>query len=263
MDVSVNVGKLAELVDKGFSEFTKEQMDELKENTKELIDKIEWAKSFTKEQYNNLKKLFAKQNEELKVYYGELKAQLAAAKPGTPEYKEAEMKVGEAKKMMEMSSEGIDLLIKLEGLETKVYKDTAGIDTIGVGHVIKKNEDYLRNGITEIDAVIILLDDIQKFEKGINKQVNINLTQNEFDALVIFAFNIGLGKKGNNRGFYNSTIRKMINDDNYKTNKYKTKEDAWKAFNKSGGKVDKELKNRRATEYNLFKNNKYEIIRSK
>jgi GH24 family phage-related lysozyme (muramidase) len=84
----------------------------------------------------------------------------------------------------------------------------------------------------------------QNVEEPKNK-VKANVTQNEFDAMVILAFNIGQA------GFSNSSILKMVNDPSATTS-YTTLENAWKAWDKSQGKVSRGLKNRRQTEWNIY-----------
>ena len=233
-------------------------MSELKENIKELINKIEQAKSFTKEQYNSLKKLFTKQNKELKVYYGELKEKLAAAKPGTPEYKEAEMKFGEAKKMMEMSENGLNTLKSFEGkvvdkngLHQGYYCD-AGKPTIGYGHVMNVVEEIIyKYGIDEEQATKLLEKDIHKFKLEVNNQITANLTQNQFDALVLLLYNIGPDS------FKNSRTKDLINGTIKNNKKYKSLEEEYKEFNKIGEYVNKGLDNRRYKEWKIYKNNSY------
>src|SRR5690606_2385343 len=63
--------------------------------------------------------------------------------------------------------------------------------SIGYGHQIKPNEKYLHSGITIIKAEQILKDDLLLFENAVNKASGLN--QNQFDALVSFAFNCGVG----------------------------------------------------------------------
>ncbi|GGB21831.1 hypothetical protein GCM10007414_39030 [Agarivorans gilvus] len=76
------------------------------------------------------------------------------------------------------------------------------------------------------------------------------MTQCQFDALVIFVFNVGID------GFKKSSVVKLINDPKANTS-YVNLEGAWKAWNKSQGKVNKGLVNRRAAEWNMFSNNIY------
>lgn len=92
------------------------------------------------------------------------------------------------------SSAGKDAIKQREGLRLSVYKDSAGLATIGFGHLIKKDEQY--TSIT-LDTANSLFDrDLADAESVIasyvtNKIPNIKLTQNQYDALASLVFNIG------------------------------------------------------------------------
>ncbi len=117
--------------------------------------------------------------------------------------------------------------------------------TIGYGHLVKNGEDFSA-GLTEQQATELYRQDIKAAENIIKNYVNVSLEQNQYDALVIFAYNIGWGQ------FKNSTVLKYINNPLYCSNVYKTLEDAWKAWNKSGDKISNGLINRRNFEWNLY-----------
>lgn len=89
---------------------------------------------------------------------------------------------------MKTSEKGIELIKKYEGLKLSAYLCTAGVWTIGYGHT--KN---VRQGqkINIGEAERLLKEDLKAFEKGIN-DLNLKINQNQFDALVSFAFNVGL-----------------------------------------------------------------------
>ena len=105
--------------------------------------------------------------------------------------------------MMRMSEKGKELLAKWEGSILHVYNDAVGLPTIGVGHLLTRDEltsgkIYIQgqlvryaNGLTQQQALDLLGQDLDKFEKVINESVTVNLSQNQFDALVSFAFNVG------------------------------------------------------------------------
>lgn len=103
---------------------------------------------------------------------------------------------------MKLSNEGKEELIYLEGLRLQPYQDEAGHLTIGVGHKIKPGEVFSK--ITKEEAMLILEEDVKTFENIINNYIPVQLTQNQFDALVIFIFNIG------DTGFLNSTVYQNI-----------------------------------------------------
>ena len=122
--------------------------------------------------------------------------------------------------------------------------------TIGYGHLIKSGEDF-RNGISETKATELLRIDIATLEKVVKNNISVPLKQNQFDALVFLAYNIGA------KNFTNSTVVKYINNPNFRSPIYPNLELAWKAWNRSQGKTSKGLINRRNQEWNLYKNGKY------
>jgi lysozyme len=105
------------------------------------------------------------------------------------------------------SQAGIDFIKQFEGKKLTAYKDIAGLWTIGYGHLIKPNESYLIGAtITEAEAEKLLRDDLKQFENAVNQTITeIKLTQNQFDALVSLAFNIGVS------AFRNSSLVRNIN----------------------------------------------------
>ena len=87
--------------------------------------------------------------------------------------------------------------------------------------------------------------------RKIRKVVSVSLSQSEFDALVIFAFNIG------RRAFSGSSVVRLLNNPKTSTG-YPSLESAWKAWNKSQGKVMQGLNNRRSAEWRLFDQGVYQ-----
>ena len=92
---------------------------------------------------------------------------------------------------MKMSKKGIELIKKYEGLRLTAYKCPAGVWTIGYGHTKGVKEGQK---ITNSQAEELLKEDLRVFENGVNKW-NLQINQYQFDALVYFAFNLGLKKK--------------------------------------------------------------------
>lgn len=95
---------------------------------------------------------------------------------------------------MKISDKGLQIIKDFEGCELTAYKCPAGIWTIGFGHTGKVNGKVIRKGmtITELKATELLKEDVAKFEKAVLKyNSKYNWNQNQFDALVSFAFNIG------------------------------------------------------------------------
>lgn len=118
------------------------------------------------------------------------------------------------------------------------YKCPAGVYTIGYGHTkgVKKGLK-----ITKKEAEAFLREDIEQFENGVNKYVSVPLTQNQFDALVSFVYNVGLG------AFKTSTMRKKLN-----TKDYAGAANEFLRWNKSNGVVLTGLIRRRNAEKTLF-----------
>lgn len=118
---------------------------------------------------------------------------------------------------MDISEKGIDFIKEVEGFKNRVYKDSAGLPTIGVGHLLTQDEltsgkiliSYqsvrYKDGLTDDQVEQLLRQDLQRFVKAVNDAVRVRLTQNEFDALVSFAFNVGVG------AFKSSTLLKRVN----------------------------------------------------
>ena len=93
---------------------------------------------------------------------------------------------------MNISPNGLKFLMEAEGCVLKIYKDSAGYPTIGTGHLIRKGEDFSA-GLTTEQAQDLLQKDLVRFEAVVNEKVTVALTQNQYDALVSFAFNVGDG----------------------------------------------------------------------
>ena len=145
---------------------------------------------------------------------------------------------------MNVSERGIQLIKHHEGVRCKPYRDCIGLFTVGVGHLIGDGkslpEEYNRTfSMEEIDA--LLRKDLGRFERGVQKFCPVPLKQGEFDALVSFSFNLGLGV------LQRSTLRQKI----LRGDKTGASEEILK-YNKAGGKIVKGLVTRRNDEYQLF-----------
>jgi lysozyme len=108
---------------------------------------------------------------------------------------------------METSEAGLLALTQREGKRLKAYKDTKGIWTIGVGHT--GPEVVAGMCITNEQCAKYLKQDVKTAENAVNKLVKVPLTQNQYDALVSFIFNVGVG------AFTRSTMLKVLNLGNY------------------------------------------------
>lgn len=155
---------------------------------------------------------------------------------------------------------GINLLKDIEGLAITPYDDQTGKDikvwvegaTIGYGHLIAESDwPKYKHGLNQEQAIRLLQADLNPFINTVKSNVRVEVTQHEFDAMVIFAFNIGQA------GFTGSSVLKMINNPDVMTS-YPTLEKAWKAWDKSQGKVNRGLKNRRQAEWDIYQKGVYE-----
>lgn len=161
---------------------------------------------------------------------------------------------------LHISAPGIALLKTLEGLRLKPYDDKTGQPvteycqgaTIGYGHLIaEKRWPRFKAGISKADAAALLVKDLKTVENTVRHAVIVPLVQHPFDALVLLAYNIGPSK------FRTSSAVRMINDPAAVTN-YPTLEEAWKAWRRSQGKENPGLVNRRAAEWQLYSQGRYE-----
>jgi len=94
---------------------------------------------------------------------------------------------------MELSAAGLELLKQSEGFRSRTYLDVAGYPTIGYGHRIVHPE-YFPSGISEAQGEAMLLNDVHEAEQAVGRLVKVTLTQGQFDALVDFVFNLGVGR---------------------------------------------------------------------
>ena len=106
---------------------------------------------------------------------------------------------------MRTSEEGIALIKKFEGCELSSYECSAGVLTIGYGPTLGVQDG---DTCTQEEAEDMLKDDLGVFEEAVDRLVNVDLEQNQFDALVAWTFNLG---EGNLR---ESTLLKVLNEGN-------------------------------------------------
>lgn len=154
---------------------------------------------------------------------------------------------------MQMSQHGLQLLEQWEGFKLQVYKDSAGLPTIGVGHLITKSElasgtiniagvpVKYAGGLTQQQVTDLLAQDVVPAQNAVNNGVKVALNQNQFDALVSFAFNVGNG------AFAGSTLLKLLNQGQY--DQVPTQLLRW---TRAGGQVVQGLVNRRNNEIKLW-----------
>lgn len=104
---------------------------------------------------------------------------------------------------MQLSDKGRHLLHLREGCRLTVYRDVVGKKTIGYGHLLLPHENFTT--ITQKQADELFDADLKRFVDNINSKVKICLSQDQFDALVSFSYNIGTG------GFNKSTVLRKLN----------------------------------------------------
>ena len=136
---------------------------------------------------------------------------------------------------------GIALIKQYEGLRLTTYKDAVGIPTIGYGHVETPIPPGGTRTITAEDAEQILREDLQRFEHDVNNMLTVEVTQNQFDALVSFAFNLGPAN------LKSSTLLRKVNSGDFNG-----AAEEFLKWNHAGGQVLAGLTARRNAEKNLF-----------
>ena len=154
------------------------------------------------------------------------------------------------------SEEGIKLIKHFEGCRFNPYLCSAMVWTVGYGHVLYPEQNRLKlserktfplqkshdRKWTQKEVDDLLRHDLQRFERGIHRLLpSVPLKQNQFDALVSFAFNLGLGT------LQRSTVRSaLLRGDEQQAI------DTLLLYRRAGGKILKGLERRRAMEAQLF-----------
>lgn len=112
---------------------------------------------------------------------------------------------------MKISNNGIAFIKREEGERLLAYPDSVGVWTIGVGHTGTVDGKPIAKGmtITPAQSTSLLLGDLAWVESAINGNVKVPLTQNQYDALCSFVFNVG------RTAFVNSTLLKKLNAKDY------------------------------------------------
>lgn len=139
---------------------------------------------------------------------------------------------------MKIGKNGLDLIKKSEGFRAQAYLDTGNVPTIGYGTTKGVKMGQV---ITEGQASIYLARDVASAEATVTKMVKVPLTQNQFDALVCFVYNVGSGN------FSSSTLLRQLN-----LGMYDTVPTQLLRWNKDNGRVINGLTTRRENEGKLF-----------
>ncbi len=146
---------------------------------------------------------------------------------------------------MNVSKAAIALIKHHEGVRSRPYRCPANLWTCGVGHLIgdgKHLPDSWNRTFTEAEIDGLLKSDLRRFELGVHKMLpNVPLRQHEFDAIISFCFNLGLGC------FQRSTLRQAL----LRGDKKAAMESLVK-YCRAGGKILRGLQIRRLDEKALF-----------
>jgi GH24 family phage-related lysozyme (muramidase) len=145
---------------------------------------------------------------------------------------------------MKTSDKGVALIKSHEGLRLNAYLCPANVWTIGYGHTSGAGAPTVVKGmkITREEADAILRRDLGTFERGVSRRVKVGLSQSQFDALVSFAFNVGLG------AFERSTLLRKLN-----AGRYGDVPGELMKWTKGGGRELPGLVNRRRDEAGLWR----------
>lgn len=144
---------------------------------------------------------------------------------------------------MQTSDKGIALIKEFEGCKLTAYQDSVGVWTIGYGWTQPVNGVPVGKGmtITQQTADDLLHSGLVQYEKGVAGLVKVTINQNQFDALVDFAYNLGV------KALEGSTLLKKLNAGDYTGAAAE-----FPKWNKAGGKVLNGLTRRREAEKALF-----------
>lgn len=148
-------------------------------------------------------------------------------------------------KITKVSKSGLDLIKSFEGLKLTPYLCSANVPTIGYGTTVYPNGKKVSlsdKAITEADALSFLANDLVFFEKQVDSFTTDLVNENQFSALVSFAYNLGA------TSLKNSTLLKKVNAN---PNDQTIKSEFLKWVNAGGRKLSG-LVRRREAESNLY-----------
>jgi lysozyme len=158
-----------------------------------------------------------------------------------------EIDIPERRGSRHINSAGLKLLTSFEGCELESYDDGVGVWTIGYGHTkgIKPGMT-----ITQAQAEDFLKEDLAAFESAVEDAVTVSLSEDQFSALVAFAFNVGAD------ALFESTLLKLLNEGDYQG-----AANQFLRWDKAGGQRLLGLTRRRLSERSLFRSQPWEIFR--
>jgi GH24 family phage-related lysozyme (muramidase) len=141
-----------------------------------------------------------------------------------------------------LDNSGLDFISNFEGYRSTIYNDSAGLPTIGFGHLIREAESsQFAGGVTREQAVDLLNTDSALAVTAVNDLVEVPLNQNQFNALTSFVYNVGRGN------FESSTLRREVN-----LGRFDRVSDELNRWTHAGGREISGLQRRRAAEGELF-----------
>lgn len=146
---------------------------------------------------------------------------------------------------MEINKDCLLLIAEFEGLSLTPYLCSAKKATIGYGNTYYKDGrkvTMLDKAITKDEAVVMLKDIVKTFGKEVNRLVTSPINQNQYNALVSFAYNVGV------TNLRNSTLLKLVNKD---PNQLAISNEFLKWVNAGGQKI-KGLEKRRVKESQIY-----------
>jgi GH24 family phage-related lysozyme (muramidase) len=144
---------------------------------------------------------------------------------------------------MRLTKNGLALIKEFEGFRARAYRDAVGVWTIGYGHTSMAGAPEVLPGmeITLEEGEAILARDVEQFARGVREVVKVPLNDEQFSALVSFAYNVGLGN------FRKSSVLAAVNRQEFSAVPRRLQ-----LWTKAGGRVLPGLVRRRAAEAALF-----------
>jgi lysozyme len=140
-----------------------------------------------------------------------------------------------------LSAAGVVAIISNEGVEHRVYLDPVNIPTVCAGHTSTVTEKDVGRFYSDAQCKALLLADTRTAQAGVARLVKVPITQNQYDALVDFVFNVGEG------AFGKSTLLRKLNDGDCLGAAAE-----FPRWNKAKGRVLPGLTKRRAWEQSIF-----------
>lgn len=147
-----------------------------------------------------------------------------------------------------LSAKGAAVIAEHEGKVNTLYDDPAGHCTIGIGHLVHRGNcdgsepEQFRRGLSDQEVYDLFISDAGLFIDAVNDLITVPLSQNQFDALVSFAFNVGTG------ALEESTLRRKLN-----AGDYAGAAEEFGKWVKADGRTLPGLVSRRAAEAELFR----------